>query len=257
VIRRFLVLFTVLFVLSFPSLASARGCSEVSDVTGEKKCSRFGALWSLEGTTPILFRFGMRYSNVTTDDLTFSADKTKNVGQSIPYAWNGRALGLRSVSSVGADGGLGFFVVGQLYTGLETHISLGHVTTRDGSVQARGQTLRLTNDDGANTTVFGGAIPIGYRIPLGRAAIRPEMAFGFEMIDISHSVTPPDGREWVGTAIAYRGVVEPRIVGEIWFTQHIAFAIAGGINVIGGSADHSLGISLAWHHRAFDGSSTF
>jgi len=254
-IRRALFVVGVLLLIAWPRTASA-SCREVSDVTGEQKCFRFGSLWSLERTPPFLFRFGMRYSDIRTEGLDFSASKTRGVSYSMPYDFRGRSLGFRTVGGVSADGGLGFFIAGQLYSGIETHISLGHTTTRATSVEARGQTLRLTQDDGFNTTLFGGAIPIGYRIPLGRAALRTEMAFGVEMVEISHEVAPLVGRNWTGTATAYRGVVEPRIAGEIWFTQHIALAVAGGVNVIGGSTDHSLSISLAWHIRALDGAST-
>lgn len=244
-------------VTALPALAQARGCTEVSDVTGEKKCSRFGSQWTLEGTFPILFRFGMRYSAITTEDQRFTAPKVKNVKHAVAYGFDGQTLGFKSITGVALDGGFGFFLWGQLYAGAETHLSVGHLDTRAAVVRVPGQTLQLTQDDGLNTVVFGGAIPIGYRIPLGRAALRPEVAFGFESIGITHHVMLPDGRSWTGNANATRGLIEPRIAGEIWFTQHVALAVAGGINLIGGNTDHSLGISLAWHFRAFDGASAF
>lgn len=244
----------IALALLTPALARAStSCHEVSDIVGEERCTRFGNTWSLERTPPIFFRFGMRYSENTTDDLSFGAGKTKGASESIPYEWRGRSLGFNRLDNIGVEGGLGFFVWGQLYTGVDSHISLGHVGTRATSVLAGGQTLRLTQDSGVNVVAIGGAVPIGYRIPLGRAAIRTEVAFGFERYDISHQVALPTGQSWEGTASAMRAVIEPRIAGEIWFTQHMAFGVAAGMNLIGGNYDRSLGITLAWHGRAFDG----
>jgi hypothetical protein len=239
-----------------PSRALASGCREVSDIVGEQHCNRYGSLWSLEQTVPMIFRFGMRYSQLSTADTTFTEQTAK---QSRPdgyraYRYPGEALGVKSLSGLGVDGGVGFFLYGQLYSGFEGSLTFGSASTASFTTASG---VKLGQDSGLNVTIVHGGVPIGYRIPLGRAALRGEVMLGIAQTTVDHHVDAP-GLPSTGSADETRGLVEPRIAAEIWFTQHIAFSVYGGTNVLDTDGrSRAFGISLAWHIRSFDGDTSF
>jgi hypothetical protein len=251
-----MLLFAFALVTLAPSRALARGCTEVSDIVGEQRCSRFGRYWSIEQSVPVFFRFGLRYSELSTAGSTFKEQINKEHrpdGYSA-YRYPGEALGVRSLSGLGIEGGFGFFVYGQLYMGLEGALTFGSATTASFKTASG---VKLANDTGFDVNIFHGGFPVGYRIPLGRAALRAEVLTGIAETTVSHHVDAP-GLPSTGTATEFRVLVEPRIAAEIWFTQHIAFAAYGGMNVLDfDGRSRSLGISLSWHLRSFDGDTSF
>jgi hypothetical protein len=249
-------LVVLLVALCVPSRAFARGCTEVSDIVGEQRCRRFGSLWSIEGTVPIFFRFGMRYSELSTADTTFTEqiNKQHRPDGYQPFRYPGEALGVKSLSGLGIEGGFGFFLYGQLYAGFEGAFTFGSATTASFTTSSG---VKLGNDTGLDVNIFHGGIPIDYRIPLGRAALRSEVLMGIADTTVSHHVDSP-GLPSTVTADEMRILIEPRIAAEIWFTQHIAFAAYGGMNVLDfDGRSRSLGVSLSWHFRSFDGDTSF
>lgn len=246
----------VALVVLVPSRAEARGCREVSDVVGEEKCTRYGGLWSLEGQLPILSHFGMRYDELSTSGAGFSEQINK---ESRPpgykaFSYQGDALGVKSLTTLGIDGGLSFFIYRQLYMGFEGSVGIGNVSTASFTAS---NGVKLFRDSGIDVVSIHGGIPVGYRIPLGRAALRTEIVTGFATIDVEHRTDTP-GLPSTVTATQTRVVVEPRMAADIWFTQHISFGFYGGVNVLDfDGRSRGFGISLAWHNRSFDGDTSF
>ena len=256
VVKRASIVATLALLALLPRRAEARGCREVSDVVGEEKCTRYGAAWSIEGQLPFLFRFGMRYGELSTSSTSFSEDNDKQ-GRPAGYksfAYSGDALGVKSLSTLGVDGGFSFFLHDQLYMGFEGSLGLGNAST---ATFTASNGVRLSRDSGVDLIVFHGGIPVGYRIPLGRAALRGEIMTGFAATQIDHR-TDAVGLPSTVSASETRILVEPRLAADIWFTQHISFGFYGGVNVLDTDGrSRAFGISLAWHNRSFDGDTSF
>lgn len=237
-------------ILIVPSVARAGSkCVEVSDVVGEQRCERYGAHWSVERKWPITFRFGLRHAAISTEGLSFSeAYKSRNRPKGYHgYDFRGEELGTPSLTGFGFDGGASIFVVGQLYLGLEGGLALG--AFRSPTFTAGRHLLR--DAGGVDVTLVHGGSAVGYRIPLGRASIRSEVLFGGVLAQVSHS-TVLDGRTERKDAGAFRGLIEPRIAADVWFTQHVSVGVYAGMNLLD-TGGHATGLSLTWHNRAFDG----
>lgn len=239
--------------------AWAKGCQEVSDVVGEKRCSSYGDTWALERLVPVTFRFGFRWADATVAGRTFEeAYKKKHRPKNYTgYSFDGSALGPRMIAAGGADGALTIFVVGQLYVGAEGSLLFGAadtssilVTSRTGSTTSR---YSLDDEKGVDVTFFHLAAPIGYRIALGRASVRPEMAFGGTWINVSHFAhSLDDGKRFDRSSGTRIPLIEPRIAADLWLTQHMSFGAYAGTNLLDTNA-RSFGFSLTFHNRAFDG----
>jgi hypothetical protein len=239
-----------------PAIARARGCTEVSDIVGEQRCTRYGRSWALERQFPITSFFGMRYSELSTSNTTFTEQLKK---QSRPdgyhaYSYPGEALGVKSLSGLGIEGGFGAFLYGQLYMKAEGAVTLG--TAPLASFRASNG-VHLAKDDGINVMIFHGGLPIGYRVPLGRAAVRGEVMMGVATTNVDHRVDAP-GLPSSGSASQTRFLVEPRLAADIWFSQHISFGGYFGMNVLDTDGrSRGFGFALTWHNRSFDGDSSF
>jgi hypothetical protein len=237
--------------LAVPSVAHARSCHEVSEYVGEQQCSRYGQGWSIEGRPNIDFRFGFRYAGFSPSGRRFGEsydpdDKPKGYR---PYAYDGAALGTSSLRTLGTDGGVVVYLGGQLYLGLEGGIGVGSVDTS--SLVASGE-QRLSDARGLDLVGLHGGALVGYRIPLGRASLRTEMLFGGTGILLTQYLETPSGTER-SSSMAGRFLIEPRISGEIWFTQHVTFGAYAGTNLFDASGGQAFGLTLAWHVRAFNG----
>jgi hypothetical protein len=248
--RLALALLAALLFLPSRAEAGGRKCVEKSDVVGEHVCSTFGDDWSVERKLPVTFRFGLRYAEFSTDGRSFAEQLGKKRPKGyVGYAFPGRALGVSSLSGVGGDGGFTFFLVGQLYLGVEGGILFG--STRTASFTTRDGRHALSDSGGVDVTLAHAGIPIGYRIPLGRASIRGEVLTGGVIATVSQDVKAV-GRGPDATAAATRGMIEPRIAADIWFTQHMSFGAYAGVNMLD-TQSRAFGLSLTFHHRAFDG----
>src|SRR5262249_14334905 len=151
-----------LFFLSHVCQAS---CVEVSDIVGAEKCRRYGDTWSVEGRWPLNFSFGARYSEFSPAGLRF---QDRYNGNSIPYSFDGAALGVSRLAGMGIGGGLTFYVWGQMYTGMDGGLEWGSIE----SATIKAKYAILSNSSGLDVQLFHGGVPIGYRIPLGRASLR-------------------------------------------------------------------------------------
>jgi hypothetical protein len=228
--------------------ATARECVETGDTVGETTCRRFGDAWAIEREPAFTSRFGIRYGELKPAGVRFNDNnKTRRTGYR-GYHVQGDRFGVATLSGVGTDGGVSVILVDQLYVGAELGILLGGARTATFTVDD--YTLR---DGGKGIDVFlvhAGA-PVGYRIPLGRASLRGEVLAGGILAVVSHKMSGPNAPS-EEASVGGRWLLEPRIAGDIWFTQHIAFGAYGGVNVLDSNA-LALGISLAFHNRAFDG----
>lgn len=238
-------------VLLLPSRAEAGGrkCVEVSDVVGDEVCTHFGDHWSIEGKPPITFRFGFRYAQLSTEGLSFkeSFDKEDRPKDYVGYRFGGEALSVSTLSAYGGDGGFTIYLFDQLYTGVEGGLMLG--SARTATFKSGSHTL--SNAGGVDVLMLHAGLPVGYRVPLGRASIRGEVLFGGVLASVSQ-LDELDGKSERKSAQAGRWLVESRIAADIWFTQHLSFGAYAGLNVID-SRGTALGLSMTWHARAFDG----
>ena len=248
----------VLFLLNPARAFASRKCVETSDTVGLQHCRRYGTTWTLEGEPPLLFTFGFRYSEVATGNTTFTEDSTKAKKPDgyTAYRYSGDALGLKSLSAMGIEGGIFVFPWGQLYLGVAGSWVFGEA--RLATFQTSNGAI-LSGDTGINVSTFAAMAPIGYRIALGRASLRPEVGFGFENITVSHQVSGgPPGTPDSGTASATKAVIEPRLSADIWFTQHISFGGYAAINVLDANGyGRAFGCALTFHLRSFDGDTSF
>ena len=244
-------------VVLAPSRAEARGCREVSDIVGEEKCTRYGGKWALEQEFGVSFDFGMRYSEISTSGSNFTEvnDKKGRPAGYQTFRYPGEALGVKSLSALGAAGGISLFLYHQLYMRFEGSLAFGSVSTASFTAS---NGVKLFKDDGLDVTMFqAGIIPVGYRIPLGRAALRGEVLTGFVQTQVDHR-TEAAGLPSAVSASETRILIEPRLAGDIWFTQHISFGVYGGVNILDTDGrGRAFGITLAWHNRSFDGDTSF
>jgi hypothetical protein len=238
-------------LLGAPARAGS-SCKEVSDVVGEQQCTTYGKSWSIERSPPITFRFGFRYAEFSTSGATFKEDfkPSRRPEGYEGYSFSGDALGVPKLATMGTEGGFTWFVKGQTYLGLECGFAFASI---DSPAIVTGQ-YTLTNKSGLNVLSFHGGLPVGYRVPLGRASIRGEMLLGGIVTSISQNVSAPNvpGAPDAAAASTFRWLAEPRVAADIWFTQHISFGAYGGVNLVD-TRGRVLGLSLTFHNRSFDG----
>ncbi|MBX3232035.1 MAG: hypothetical protein KIT84_20030 [Labilithrix sp.] len=239
-------------VMTCACRADARGktCVETGDTVGETTCRRYGSTWAMERVTPFTARFGLRYGELTTSGARFN-DNTKESRRPRGYegyVFRGDALGAPTLSGFGPDGGVTVYLVDQLYVGGETGFLFG--SARTNTFVANGYQLR-DGGRGIDVMLWHAAIPIGYRVPLGRAHLRAEIAGGGIIGVVFHDITGP-GAPASEQSVAARWLLEPRLAAGVWFTQHVSFGAYAGVNLADSGAA-ALGVSLTFHNRAFDG----
>src|SRR5262249_41290556 len=84
------VLLAVAGVLFARAAEASRSCQEVSDIVGEEVCRRYGSDWSVESRFPFIFRFGLRYTQLSTSGLQFKESFKKGTR---PPGYEGYAYG--------------------------------------------------------------------------------------------------------------------------------------------------------------------
>lgn len=236
-------------ILCARSAHASRSCVEVSDVVGERKCSRYGYDWSVEGRPAFVFRFGFRYAELSTDGMHFreAFKKGKRPPGYVGYSFDGAALGLPALTTFGPDGGVTFYLFDQLYLGVDVGLGFGSHHIAPFTAGA----FELREARGVDTIVVHGGVPLGYRMPLGLASLRPEIFFGGASASVFQNVRGP-GSPGEGSASTGRGLIETRIAADLWLTQHLSFSAYGGVNVLDGRS-MAMGLTFSWHVRAFDG----
>jgi hypothetical protein len=239
----------VLGILATSRVANA-GCKEVSEYVGEQACARYGMGWSVEGRPNIDFRFGFRHAGFSTAGTTFKEiyDEEKRPQGYSGYRFSGEALGVRTLRVIGTDAAVMVYLAGQLYFGFDGGFGFASTDTASFSVGERS----FADARGIDVVLLHAGVPIGYRIPLGRASLRGEVLFGGTTAMVTQYLLTEGGPERQ-TAFATRALIEPRVAGDIWFTQHVTLGVYAGTNLFDPSGGHAFGITLAWHIRAFNG----
>ncbi len=229
-------------------LVRGRECAAVGDSVGET-CDAYGSAWSIERLSPFTSRFGFRYGEFTTKGARFNDNApSRNRPRGYRgYRFDGELLGVPTLAAAGVDGGLTYFVVDQLYVGAECGFLFGGARTR--SFTEDGFSFR--DSGGMNVMLWHAGLPVGYRIPLGRASLRGEVLGGAIIATVGQRVTGPESQT-AQAGVAGRWLVEPRIAADIWLTQHFSFGAYAGVNVVD-SAARAVGLTLTFHNRAFDG----
>src|SRR5262245_11532444 len=111
---RFAPLLVAICVVFASRAAHARGCTEVSDIVGEEKCTRYGAEWSIEHRFPLNYSFGTRYAEFSPAGATFIEGYKRRPKGWVPHRFDGAALGVSKLRGIGVSGGVTFYVWGQL-----------------------------------------------------------------------------------------------------------------------------------------------
>lgn len=212
-------------------LATRRPCVDTTDLVGERKCSRYGLGWSNEKQWPLVLRFGLRHTSFSPRGLAFGGARS----------FSGEDFGADMVRTYGVDTGFTVFLVGQLYLGLEAAFLFGAVETRS----------LMTTSGEASISMFQGTLPLGYRIPLGRASLRAEAALGAARISVGHRAVGEEGLRRVSSD-AIQGVVEPRLAADFWVSPYVTVGAYGATNILD-TGGYAMGLTVAVHHRNFDG----
>ena len=234
---------TVLGVSAFLALAlsspmaRARGCHEVSDIVGYEHCTRFGGQWAVDGLPRIFVGLELIHSEMALRGRSVDAYVTSGTSTA---TFDGSALGVRSFSTTGGKVRIGGYLFGPLYAGVGLGVGLG--TNRFESFQVN-RTL-LTSSGGINTggEVWSGLL--GVRVPLGRLSLRVEG-------DVSWVPFCVSGAN--GGVCLTPGVLEPRAALDVWATPHLTMSLFGGIDALHPNEPSTLGISMEFHTRSFDG----
>jgi hypothetical protein len=220
----------IALLLLVPAEAAAGKCHEVSDTVGYTHCSRYGRFWSAEKHPPAYGGFvfvGMQYG-VAGRELTLGKRE-----------YDGGQLGVPSVSGVGWGLSLGGYFNPWLYLGFEGGAGWGSTTTRTF------QSGDLTLSDRGGLDVFTGYMGLvpGVRAPLGRLAFRVEALAGYITLDLKHAEAK---------AKDFQVILMPRVAVDLWAVPYTRVSVFAGVNPWH-LADRQLGLTVTFHHRAFDG----
>lgn len=248
--RRAIVIVAALGLWSAQAEARGKKCVETGDTVGETTCRRYGSAWAIERETPLTARFGFRYGSFHTSGARFNDNTKKSQRRDgyKGYVFRGDALRVPTLTGFGPDGGVTVYVAGQLYVGAEAGFLFG--SARTATFVAGDYELRDAGR-GIDVMLWHAGIPVGYRIPLGRADLRAEVLGGGILGVVLHDISGPGAHE-SQASVAARWMLEPRVAADVWFTQHISFGAYAGLNVADTGAP-AAGVSLAFHARAFDG----
>jgi hypothetical protein len=237
-----------LALLLVTSSASARNqCHEVSDTVGERKCTAFGQTWSTEKSIPVFIGIGAWSSLVQPTGSAFSGTLRGKNGEN-PVAFDSASFIRGPIQSYGFDIRLGGYFARYGYVAFDWGLALG---------QARGDTLttggyQLSPSSGVNFFHARVGPAVGVRIPLGFMSLRVEGLTALQVLILSTEVNGPDGTRKNGGTGGAMLAVAPRVAADFWVTPDTTLTAWAASNVLR-SGDHSFGLSIAAHVRAFDG----
>jgi hypothetical protein len=227
-----------------PSVAHASSsCHEVSDVVGERKCSRFGDLWAHERSLPIVLGVGFVRATIAPDDRHWTA--TAGKGKPTAYEFDGTALG-RSFDMWGPVLNVRGYFAPWLYMGAEWTFLFGHTST---AMTADG--YRVESRDGLNALggrfgfVFGTGTMIGHTV-----GIRAEALTGLELLTLSQRGDPGTGAIAMGASHA-DFLLTTRMLVDLWTTPWTAITAYVGAKPLHLN-DLDLGLQLSIHGRPHD-----
>jgi hypothetical protein len=234
-------------ILLVPARAHAsHSCHEVSDIVGERNCSRYGDMWSRERTIPIVLGIGLVHGSLAPDDRQWSA----NFGKSQPtlYQFTGRDLG-SSMSMWGPDLRIHAYATPWLYFGTDWAILLGHGDTR--SFSASG--YQISPASGVNLIDGRFAFVTGLRAPLGGGlSLRVEALTGVELMGVRQTAQPVTGNGGTASASHVDFLLSTRFALDFWTTPWTTLGVWAGTKPLHVN-DLDFGLNLAIHGRPHDG----
>lgn len=226
--------------------SAGKGCTEVSDIVGQTKCSHYGDFWSRERSVPVLVETGLFRDQFAPDDRSFSAAAGKNAPT--VYSFHGTDLG-RSVATYGWNFRILGYATPFLYTGPEWGFGFGHASYDDFRVGA------VTVDRGAGLNVFSGRFSwiLGTRVPLSDyTSLRVEQLVGIGVLSLTQSASGCGNDGATYNAAHTDFVLETRGILDLWTTPWSTVSVYGGVHPLH-LEDRMFGLLLAFHARPFDG----
>lgn len=226
--------------------ASAKGCTEVSDIVGIERCKRFGAGWSRENDVPLHLEAALVREQIApaAHDMTASYDG-RTTSQ---HDFTGADLG-PSAGAYGADFRALAYVYRGLYLGPDWMFVAGHAASHPVSSDG----YAIDRDSGLN--LFAGHLGwvSGVRFALPEAtSLRLEGVFGGEMILALYQVKNAAGVQQSAGAARVELFLETRAILDLWTTPWTTVSLWAGTKPF--HADEvSAGLAVGIHGRPYDG----
>lgn len=227
--------------LLLPSIASAsKKCVEVSEVVGEQQCSRYGTGWTREHGWALVLETALVRTEFGLAGRTFDAKTGKNGptlyqfdGARAADAARSTGLSLRMLAHFGPG----------LYLGMEQTFGFGHLDARPFRID--GYDVTPVSGLSVMGATFG--VPVGVRVPLGKLSLRGEVLGGFTILGLTQEANGARANAtWVGGAFEGRGWL------DVWLATDTTLSLLVGRDLLG-RGDTRLGLSIAFHTRAYDG----
>jgi hypothetical protein len=225
--------------------SSGSSCSEVSDVVGHQRCTRFGAGWAGRARLPALSAEVGVFTRALDTGFTAAGAMEHDTAT---VAYSVAPDGDRSTAA-GAAMRLSMALPAHLYIGAD--LELGGLLTGTGAdvEMVPGQDAPTPSMTASRRLYMGAGGVAGVRGRLGPAALSAELVAGLR--DVSLSV-----ESHLGTCILSEthhrlaAFAEPRIRLDLWLTPWVTLAAFAGSDINGNS--RMIGSSLSFHLRAFD-----
>ncbi|MGZ3453744.1 MAG: hypothetical protein ACXWUG_19315 [Polyangiales bacterium] len=234
-------------ILMFPARAHAgKSCTEVSDIVGERHCSRFGDFWAHERTIPIVLGLGMMHGSLSPDDRSWSANFGKNMPTA--YEFKGRSLGT-SVGMWGPDLRIHAFPTRWLYLGTDWAMLFGHGDTS--SFRADG--YEIAPASGVNVIDGRFAFVTGLRTPLtAGVSLRVELLTGLELVTLRQIAAKPGEAMTAAGASHVDFLLSTRFGLDFWNTPWTTLGVWMGTKPLH-VGDLDFGLNFSIHGRPHDG----
>lgn len=225
--------------------SASKQCVEVSEVVGERRCGRFGMMWSREHAIPFFAGIGMFSGLVQPYGRPFTGtviDGNKRTPIDAGQFVRG------PIQSHGINFRLGGYFARYGYLGIDWAFALGHARAEPHDTAG----YRVAPTPGIN--FFQGRVGtlFGVRAPLGKVSLRLEVLTGLGLMFLSNRTLDANGVARDGATGGFAFVVEPRVAADFWVTPDTTLSLWAGSSVLR-TGDHSFGTTLTFHLRAFDG----
>jgi hypothetical protein len=244
---RLLVALAVVALTPRTAQASSNKCIEVSDTVGETRCTSYGALWSTERAIPLFVSVGGWSSIINPAGSQFGGTLHDRVGTTIGR-FDAADVVRGPLRAYGIDFRMGGYFAKYGYVGLDWAFGIGRAEG-DGHDLAGN---RLTPAAGVNFFQARVGPAFGVRVPLGRISLRLEGLTALQILLLATKRSGPDGVTVKGGNGGVMLAIEPRVAVDWWFTPDSTLTAWAGTNVLR-TGDYSMGLTAAFHLRAFDG----
>ncbi len=219
--------------------SAARGRADEHEVIGHNWSTAYGDGWGPR--IPLFVEFQAVAQTVNLGEGSYES----NAGDARTYTLNSSALG--SAVSYAADFRVSARFAGPVYAGILFRVGGGRLVTRSASAidvpGVRPEGVLVSADVG----LLMGATVVHWQ----GARIRAEVGAGGRLLalGVASTTCKPDVS---CNAVGYRGLLEPRLVLDTWITPWWSVGASLGLDAVG-PAGALVGLSLAFHVRAFDG----